>query len=102
MRPGDVFIERTLELVEKMISIADEGDRTREDRGCGVLCGVLRDSAFKIRRLAEEERELHARQGPSGPEQPLRGTLVPSARAASARNSGRGKSRGKPAGTASK
>jgi len=102
MRPDDVFIERTLELVERMISIADEGDRTRQDRGCGVLCGVLRDSAFKIRRLAEEERELHARQGPSGPDQPLRGARVPSARTAGARDSGRGKSGGKPAGTASR
>jgi hypothetical protein len=46
-----------------MSEIADEGDGAREDVGCGVLYGVLRDSAYKIRKLAEEEREAHIRKG---------------------------------------
>jgi hypothetical protein len=46
-----------------MSEIADEGDSAREDVGCGVLYGMLRDSAYKIRRLAEEEREAHIRKG---------------------------------------
>ncbi len=63
MRACDKVINRTFELVEKMLDLADEGDRVREDSGCGVLFGVVRDSAFKIRRLAEEEIEAHKRKG---------------------------------------
>jgi hypothetical protein len=62
-RPCNEKIVRTLELVERMIEVADEGDIVREDAGCGVLYGVLRDSAYKIRRLAEEEKEKHMRKG---------------------------------------
>jgi len=63
MRPCDESIRRTLELVEQMLAVADAGDVVREDSGCGVLYGVLRDSAFKIKRLAEGEKEAHIRKG---------------------------------------
>jgi hypothetical protein len=63
LRPCNEKILKTLKLVEHMLEIADEGDMTREDAGCGVLYGVLRDSAFKIRKLAEEEKEMHIRKG---------------------------------------
>jgi hypothetical protein len=46
-----------------MIELADQGDADREDTGCGVLYGVLRDSAYKIRQLAEKERERHRAKG---------------------------------------
>lgn len=46
-----------------MTEIADEGDKGREDIGCGVLYGVVRDSAYKIKKLAEEEREAHEKKG---------------------------------------
>ncbi len=46
-----------------MIEIADAGDISREDVGCGVLYGVMRDTAFKIKKLAEAEREAHIRKG---------------------------------------
>jgi hypothetical protein len=62
-RPCNDKIRQTLDLVERMIVIADEGDLGREDAGCGVLYGVLRDSAFKIKRLAEEEKEAHRKKG---------------------------------------
>lgn len=62
-RKCDENIRRTLELVDRMTEIADEGDLAREDSGCGVLYGVLRDSAFKIKKLAEEERDAHIRKG---------------------------------------
>ena len=42
-----------------MMVLADEGDSVRKDASCGVLYGTLRDSAYKIRELAETERELH-------------------------------------------
>jgi len=63
MRPCDSSIKETLELVEKMIRLADHGDSVREDDGCGVLYAVLRDSGFRIKKLAEDERWAHMRKG---------------------------------------
>lgn len=63
MRPCDESIKVTLGLVEDMLELADEGDVVREDSGCGVLYGVLRDSAFKIKKLAESERNAHIQKG---------------------------------------
>ena len=63
MRPGDESIKKIFKLVKKMLDIADEGDAIREDLGCGVLYGVLRDSAFKVKKLAEAEKEAHIKKG---------------------------------------
>lgn len=63
MRPCDESIKETIGLAERMLEAADEGDRVREDSGCGVLYGILRDSAFKIKKLAEIERDAHIRKG---------------------------------------
>ncbi len=63
MKPCDESIQKTLELTKSMLDIANDGDEVREDAGCGVLYGVLRDSAYKIRQLAEAEREAHIRKG---------------------------------------
>jgi hypothetical protein len=46
-----------------MIKVADEGDIEREDNGCGILYGVLRDSAYKVKKLAEQEKEKHIEKG---------------------------------------
>ena len=46
-----------------MIELADQGDVDREDVGCGVLYGVLRDAAYKIKKLAEEEKRNHEEKG---------------------------------------
>lgn len=56
-------IKKTLGMVETMLELADEGDAVREDVGCGILYAVLRDSAYKIRKLAEAEREAHNKKG---------------------------------------
>lgn len=63
MRPCDESIKNTLLLIDKMLELADEGDHVREDNGCGVLYSVLRDSAYRIRQLAEAEREVHIKKG---------------------------------------
>ena len=63
MKPCDASIKRTLRLVDEMLNLADEGDAVREDTGCGVLYGVVRDSAFKIKKLAEEEKAAHIQKG---------------------------------------
>jgi hypothetical protein len=56
-------IKKTLNLVDEMIKVADEGDIEREDNGCGILYGVLRDSAYKVKKLAEQEKEKHILKG---------------------------------------
>ncbi len=63
MRPCDRNIQSTLDLVEDMMKIADKGDIDREDTGCGILYGVLRDSAYKVKKLAEKEKEKHIKKG---------------------------------------
>ena len=63
MKPCNVHIKTTLRLVEEMIRLADQGDADREDNGCGILYGVLRDSAFKLKQLAEEEKQNHIDKG---------------------------------------
>ena len=63
MRPCNLHIARTLQLVDEMIDLADQGDSDREDNGCGILYGVLRDSAFKLKQLAEAEKRSHIRIG---------------------------------------
>ena len=63
MRPCDNSIVKTLKLTERMLELADEGDAAREDTNCGVLYSVLRDSAYRIRQLAESERESHRNKG---------------------------------------
>lgn len=55
-------IRRTLDLAEQMLKLADAGDAVRQDVGCGVLYGVLRDSAYRIKRLAEMERASHLKK----------------------------------------
>jgi hypothetical protein len=46
-----------------MIRVADKGDIDREDNGCGILYGVLRDSAYKVKKLAEQEKLKHIEKG---------------------------------------
>ncbi len=48
-----------LRLTREMIILADEGDANRKDASCGVLYGMLRDSAYKLKSLAEKEKILH-------------------------------------------
>jgi len=63
VKPCNLHIIKTLELADEMIQLADLGDADREDNGCGILFGVLRDSAFKLKKLAEEEKLNHIRKG---------------------------------------
>ena len=63
MRSCDKNIKNTLNIAEEMIKVADKGDIDREDIGCGVLYGVLRDAAYKVKKLAEKEKEAHIKKG---------------------------------------
>jgi hypothetical protein len=62
-RPCDRNIQQTIQLTQAMIRLADKGDAEREDTGCGILFGVLRDAAYKLWRLAEEEKKRHLEKG---------------------------------------
>ncbi len=62
-RPCNDSIRKTIKLAEQMLQLADEGDHHREDVGCGILYGILRDSAYRIRDLAERERKAHIEKG---------------------------------------
>jgi hypothetical protein len=57
MRELDKYLNETLEIVDLMLNLADRFDAASEDVGCGVLYGILIDSAYKIKKLAEAERE---------------------------------------------
>jgi hypothetical protein len=63
MKTCNETIRKTIELARRMLDIADEGDAVREDPSRGVLYGVLRDSAYKIKKLAEAERQAHVKKG---------------------------------------
>ena len=63
MKKCDLNIIQTLSIVEKMLKLAEQGDNEREDTGCGIMYGMIRDSAYKIRQLAEKERQAHMNKG---------------------------------------
>jgi len=60
VKPCDRNIQRTIDLTQEMIRLADRGDVDREDTGCGILYGMLRDAAYKLWRMAEEEKQRHS------------------------------------------
>jgi hypothetical protein len=63
LKPCNQNLRKTLSLVEEMIALANQGDADREDVGCGVLYGIIRDSAYKIQKIAEEEKRRHQEKG---------------------------------------
>jgi hypothetical protein len=63
VKPCDHNIKVTIQLAEQMIQLADKGDIDREDSGCGILYGMLRDSGYKIKQLAEAEKLKHQAKG---------------------------------------
>jgi hypothetical protein len=63
LRSCDKHIVQTLKLTDEMLELAERGDAAREDTGCGILYGVLRDSAYKLKKLAEKEKQAHIEKG---------------------------------------
>ena len=63
MKACNKNIYETLKLVEKMIELANSGDENRDDVGCGILYGILRDSAYRIKKIAEKEKLSHIEKG---------------------------------------
>ncbi|MCF8068862.1 MAG: hypothetical protein K9L30_09780 [Desulfobacterales bacterium] len=63
MKKCDQNIQTALTLVDEMLRLADKGEADREDTGCGILYGVLRDSAYKLKKMAEQEKDAHINKG---------------------------------------
>jgi len=62
-QPYNQNIVKVLRLSRDMMLLADQGDERRQDASCGVLYGTLRDTAYKLRHLAEEEIQAHKNAG---------------------------------------
>jgi len=56
-------LRRVRELTNEMLALADAGDQARSDRSCGVLYGILRDMAYRLRMLIDQECEQHKKTG---------------------------------------
>jgi hypothetical protein len=54
---------KIIRLSREMLALADEGDRDRNDDSCGIIFGILRDSAYRLRKLAEQECDAHRAAG---------------------------------------
>jgi hypothetical protein len=61
--PFNENLLRVKRLTNEMLALADDGDQHRDDATCGVLYGILRDTAYRLRKLADEECEQHKRSG---------------------------------------
>lgn len=62
-QPYNVNLVRLLRLTREMLALADEGDRDRTDPSCGIIYGILRDTAYKLRNLADQECQQHKENG---------------------------------------
>lgn len=63
MKPENENIYKAMEYARKLLFLADKGDLQRQDAGCGVLYGVIRDCGYRIRMQAELEKKEHHRLG---------------------------------------
>lgn len=59
-------LTKVIELCYEMLELADHGDKIRDDGGCGVVYGTLRDAAYKVRQLAEKELSRHRHEDNGG------------------------------------
>ncbi len=63
MKACDKNLRAILQLTDAMIELAIKGDADREDTGCGILYGILLDSAYKLKNYAEKEKQAHIKKG---------------------------------------
>lgn len=62
-QPANENLIRTLRMTREMLALADEGDRDRRDDSCGIIYGIMRDMAYRLRKLADSECERHRAAG---------------------------------------
>ncbi|MEW6026426.1 MAG: hypothetical protein AB1599_03910 [Planctomycetota bacterium] len=56
---SDSNISKALELSRQMLVLAERGLMDSSDDSCRVLYGIIRDCAYKIKALAENECKKH-------------------------------------------
>jgi len=49
-------------LAEHLIRLSFAGDEDREDNGCGIIYGVMRDTGFRLKELVTREIDHHKRK----------------------------------------
>ena len=59
MNECDMYLDETIEITRKMIDLADCAEEKCTDNGCAAVYGILRDSAYRIRKEAEQEQKKH-------------------------------------------
>ncbi len=60
--PDDIVdknLHKVIQLCYEMLELADHGDQFRRDTGCGIVYGMLRDVAYKVRSMAQKEISQH-------------------------------------------
>jgi len=62
-KPYNENLLKTIRLSQQMLALADEGDRDRMDDSCGIVYGILRDMAYRLRQVAQSECEKHRAAG---------------------------------------
>jgi hypothetical protein len=60
MNECDMYLNKTIEIARKMIDLADRAEEKCTDNGCAAVYGILRDSAYRIRKEAEHEQKKHS------------------------------------------
>ncbi len=55
----DENLKNLIDLCNQMLELADRGDADRTDASCGIVYGMLRDTAYKMRRMAKNELQKH-------------------------------------------
>ncbi|MFP4015280.1 MAG: hypothetical protein ACLFVQ_14420 [Chitinispirillaceae bacterium] len=63
VRSTNKNIMEVVELARQLLFCADKGDLQREDAGCGVLYGIVRDCAYRIQKQALKEIDAHKAGG---------------------------------------
>ena len=53
------YIFKALKIANDLMGLANNKDALRDESGCGILSGVMRDCAYKIRRTVEHECLQH-------------------------------------------
>ena len=57
------IVREALAAARNLNRLVDEVEERCSDDGCTVVCGVIRDCAYKIKGTAERERAIHRRRG---------------------------------------
>ena len=66
-------LQRVIRLSHEMIKLADKGDDARQDIGCGIVFGKLRDTGYAMRKLAKRELDAHRVHGTQAPKEGFEG-----------------------------